>query len=65
MTRIVNDERLRAIARSCPEYHSKFGLGTGALSATAGTDLPEIRCDACVHFNNGLCDIYQRKIEEN
>ena len=55
---MANSHQLRSVAQSCPEYTYIGNLGNG-LSAISNEN-KDVRCDTCIHWENGKCkiDIY-------
>ncbi len=52
---------LKAIAEECQEFASDFQHGLTMTYAPGGESLK--RCDLCIHWQGGMCDIYKDERE--
>lgn len=49
--------QLKAIAALCPEFATNYASGGQLTFAVGGEGIR--RCDFCVHWRGGNCNIYQ------
>ncbi len=53
---------LKAIAEECTEFRTHYESGGQMTFAVGGEGVR--RCDFCIHWQGGECDIYQREKQE-
>lgn len=53
---------LKAIAEECSEFSTHYESGGQMTNAVGGEGIR--RCDFCIHWQGGGCDIYQREKQE-
>lgn len=62
MTSPATPSELKAIAEECQEFDTHYRSGMQMHFAVGGEAIR--RCDFCVHWQGGTCEIYQREKEE-
>ncbi|MGI6344455.1 MAG: hypothetical protein ACOX18_05245 [Bacillota bacterium] len=62
MTEPATPAELKAIAEECSEFETDYRTGLQMTFAVGGEGYR--RCDFCIHWQGGLCDIYLDEIKE-
>lgn len=57
-SKITTPEELKSIAGECSEFATVYESGGQMSFAPGGEGIR--RCDFCIHWQGGNCDIYQR-----
>jgi hypothetical protein len=60
---VTTPAELKAIAEECQEFDTEYYSDGGQLTYAVGGEAIR-RCDFCIHWQGGECEIYQRERQE-